>query len=314
VTSEPIDQDDQDDDDQDAELTIEVVDEPAEDDELTDQDDHDDDDQAPDEPAEDDPWSGEPIFLQHDQDRFWLGLVNRVHLPGSHVHPKVRQAAEAVQAAQAARNALGVEMAERGPERERLVAKLGKRAQRSGADRTAAARSLQRFDAESELVRTFVGPADQAITESWQGLGAAVHVYAGEWDQELREAGQEAAGRLKEAALAVQTEMAECALIDALLARERICSRQPETGPEIRAAFDRNQRGQSITALLAGRDLGAEGVQHGLGSLAWEFAAAFLPPEPVEPEPEPEPIAVVHRKQDMGLLPRRLDRFMISDG
>jgi hypothetical protein len=130
-------------------------------------------------------WEGEPLALYREWgDRLlhgWIG--HNVRLPGRHVHPAVRQAAERVRSAQAERDELAQELAARAGEKAQLAHRLAQESGRAaGPERVKAARQLTEFEAESNLIAALLPGAEQAVYAAWDALSAALGVYGAEWD------------------------------------------------------------------------------------------------------------------------------------
>jgi hypothetical protein len=234
-------------------------------------------------------WEGEPLTLVREfGDRLHHGWIpTTVYLPGTHVHPAVRQAAEQVLAAQAERVKLGQEIAARVPERDQLTQELAVDARNSGPGRVAAAHRLKDFDTETELLSILIPGADLAVRDAWDSLSAALAAYGGEWDAYLHLRGAEAVEALSEAVQTLQSALREVRLIDGLLAREGIVHQNPTTPGEIAVQFGRGQRSRWIETLYGGEDRGREGWHSGLFEIVASYRDALIPPPPT-PEPAVE--------------------------
>lgn len=213
-------------------------------------------------------WEGEPITLNRGfGDHYWLGLLSTVRLPGRHVHPAVREAAEEVQAALAELDQLQRRLAARPGERDELM-----RASRQLSDR---AERLQRFESETAYLEKFDIPeAEQALQGAWENFSASLSVFHVEWQNYLasvRSRAAEEAGKAVESAVAALQELQ---LIDDLAWREGIAHNRPETPDEIKANFERSQRRSSLAMHLNGEDRGSEGRQYGLLELILEYQHA----------------------------------------
>jgi hypothetical protein len=210
-------------------------------------------------------WEGEPITLTRSfGDHYWLGLLSTVRLPGRHVHPEVRAAAQDVLDRQAELNELRRKLDARPGAREELM-----RASRQLSDR---AERLQKFDSETEYIRSFDLPeAEQAVEAAWQDFAASLGVFHADWQAYLASARARAAEEAGKAVEAAVAALQELQLIDDLTWREGIVHNRPETPDEIKANFDRSQRRSSLAMHIGGEDRGSEGRQYGLIELVLEY-------------------------------------------
>jgi hypothetical protein len=222
---------------------------------------------------------GEPLHLARNFGDLWIGgqLGMRVVLPARHVHPKVRAAAEAVQAAERDRAAIDSELVALNDEREMLMRDLAK--VRPGPESVAAKQRLRDIVLDVEIARDFRIPElDRAIQLRWDELHAAVVASWEEWRSYLHrraaiavEALQSGEGSYTGGALApVLFWLDDLRQIDSLLALEGVF--RQEAGP---ATFQRSLRSASLQRIVAGADLGDQGEQYGIVPLVLQYRSAI---------------------------------------
>ena len=215
-------------------------------------------------------WAGEPLQLNRDGigDNFWLGLVSTITLPGKHVHPAVRGAAEQILGALDELDQLRRKLAARPGERDELM-----RSSRQLSDR---AKRLQEFDSETEYLKSFDVPeAEAALFASWESFAGSLQLDGAKWDEYLYPTGLrvvEEGVALLEAGIA---KLAEAQLIDKLIGRVGIYHIDRNSAAAAEATMDRSYRDQSLGLIVGGQDMGQEGPRYGVIPLLLQYRSAF---------------------------------------
>jgi hypothetical protein len=166
------------------------------------------------------------------------GLSDRVRLPGQHLHPARRAAAEKLRAAEAKRDALQAEIAARGPERDALQ-KLWWESQ--GPERDAVDEELDRHDRRTRRLTEGLPYAEADVRNAWAALASAYWASDGEQKDYVYQRAPELLTQLQAFAEGFQHVAAELQqLVELLHGKNIIHMGQPQTGAEQDARFARD--------------------------------------------------------------------------
>jgi hypothetical protein len=219
---------------------------------------------------EDESWVGEPIELSHPFDRYWGGFVGSPFNLPAIAHPRARQAALEVVAAQEHLRELHERRHARVEEYATLI-------------RTGTADEIIRFEAESKILDGRDLPAaEENVSTALPEFAAAYHTTRGELrayvEQELLPGALKAASASVEAALA---DLRELALLEQAHSGDGTVLVDQHDTAAYAARADRDVRRRAVDVIAAGWDLpDPQGHVHGAAELLAAYAAALTPPEP----------------------------------